>query len=126
MAKITMNMTSYDVPDQCEGKFSDLKASDWQCKYVEAGLEHGFFDGNNKNFRKDDKISKWEALKMIMKARGLEKKEGFAEDEYQKAYVAAALEAGIINKEFTDYNANAVRSFIFVSASEAVDNTTAA
>jgi hypothetical protein len=123
MAKIVMNMTSYEVLDQCEGKFSDLKASDWQCKYVEAGLEHGFFDGNNENFRKDDKISKWESLKMIMKARGLEKKAGFADDEYQKAYVAAALDAGIIDKEFTDYNSNAIRSFIFVSASEAVDKT---
>jgi hypothetical protein len=123
MAKITMNMTSYDVPDQCEGIFSDLTSDDWQCKYVEAGVSYGFFDSKNDKFRKDDKISKWESIKMIMKARGLEKKAGFADDEYQKAYVAAAVDAGIIDAPFEDYNTSAVRSWIFVGASEAVDNT---
>jgi hypothetical protein len=37
MAKITMNMfPNVNVPDVCTGKFTDLPATDWGCKYAEA------------------------------------------------------------------------------------------
>jgi hypothetical protein len=55
-----------------------------------------------------------------MKARGLEKKEGYG-DDYARAYVEGALDAGIISEAFSDYNTNAERGDIFITAVEAID-----
>lgn len=38
MLKVMMNLSSVEVTEKCEGKFSDLKSSDWGCKYAEAAL----------------------------------------------------------------------------------------
>lgn len=86
MLKVMMNLSSVEVSDTCEGKFADLKSSDWGCKYAEAALKAGFIAANT-NFRPNDLVSKSEALKMVMQAKGLAKKEGVT--PWQKAYVEA-------------------------------------
>ena len=86
MLKVMMNLSSVEGTETCEGKFSDLPASDWGCKYAEAALKAGFIAANT-NFRPNDLVSKSEALKMVMQAKGLAKKEGVT--PWQKAYVEA-------------------------------------
>jgi hypothetical protein len=73
MLKVMMNLSSVEVSDTCTGKFSDLPATDWGCKYAEAALSAGFIAANPK-FRPNDLVSKAEALKMIMQARGVSAK----------------------------------------------------
>ena len=116
MAKVTMNLSGSDVTDSCQGSFSDLPSSDWGCKYAEAGLSEGFFAANS-NFRADANISKWEALKNVMKARNIEKG---TDADFRKAYVDAAVEAGVADS-FSDYDTAATRGQIFIWAVEAVD-----
>ncbi|MCE2507637.1 MAG: S-layer homology domain-containing protein [Nitrosopumilaceae archaeon] len=116
MAKVTMNLSSSDVTNSCQEIFSDLPSSDWGCKYAEAGLSLGFF-ASNSEFRPNDDISKWEALKFIMQARGLEKGN---DSDFRKAYVDAAVEAGIATY-FSDYNTAITRGQIFIWAAEALE-----
>lgn len=116
MLKVMMNLSSTEVSNTCEGKFADLKASDWGCKYAEAALKAGFIAAN-KNFRPNDLVSKSEALKMIMQAKGIAKKDGV--EPWQKAYVEAAVEAGVLSAAFTDYTATAKRSMVVVAADAA-------
>jgi hypothetical protein len=117
--KVVMNLSGLAVSDTCEGKFADLPSSDWGCKYAEAALDAGFIAANS-TFRPDDNVSKWEALKMILKSKGLEKADGFGED-FVGAYVQAALDNGIITQSFTDYNAGATRSFNFSAAAAVME-----
>jgi hypothetical protein len=85
MAKVTMKLSEEDVSETCAGKFSDLVAADWACKYAEAGLANGYFAANA-TFRPMDVVTKIEALKMIMKARGIEKS---SNTDWMAAYVEA-------------------------------------
>jgi hypothetical protein len=122
MLKVMMNLSSVEVADTCEGKFSDLVASDWGCKYAEAALKAGFIAANAK-FRPNDLVTEAEALKMIMQARGVAKAEGVA--DWAQAYTQAAIEAGILAAGTKiSATASAKRSMVFVSADSAVTNTT--
>lgn len=122
MLKVMMNLSSVEVSDTCEGKFSDLPASDWGCKYAEAALKAGFIAANPK-FRPNDLVTEAEALKMIMQARGVAKTEGIA--DWAAAYADAAVKAGILAAGTTvSTTVSAKRSMVFVSADSAVTNTT--
>jgi len=118
MLKIMMNLSSVDVENTCEGKFSDLGASDWGCKYAESALEAGFIAANAK-FRPDDNVSKIEALKMIFQAEGIERAEN---EDWRAGYVETAVELGI-SDSLSDYDTPAKRSMVFVSASNAMDSS---
>lgn len=122
MLKVMMNLSSVEVTETCEGKFSDLPASDWGCKYAEAALKAGFIAANAK-FRPNDMVTEAEALKMIMQARGVAKAEGV--EPWSEAYRQAAVEAGILTAD-TKVSATsaAKRSMVIVSADSAVTNTT--
>ncbi|MDD3303253.1 MAG: hypothetical protein PHN31_06880, partial [Candidatus Gracilibacteria bacterium] len=117
MAKITMKLSDETVSDVCEGKFSDLTSDNWACKYAEAGLAKGFFAANA-TFRPMDVVTKIEALKMVMKARGIEKS---SNADWKAAYVEAAVEAGVIDASFTDYDAVATRGWIFQNSVNAIE-----
>lgn len=122
MLKVMMNLSSVEVTDTCEGKFSDLPATDWGCKYAEAALNAGFIAANPK-FRPNDLVTEAEALKMIMQARGVAKKEGVA--DWAEAYRQAAVEAGVLAEGTTvSTTTSAKRSMVFVSADSAVTSTT--
>ena len=109
MAKITLNLSWENVPNSCSWKYSDLKSSDWACKYAEAWNSYWFF-ASNTAFRPNDNITKVEALKMIMQARWIEKSNN---SNWQAAYVEWAVTSWILPAAFTDYNTNAVRWWIF-------------
>lgn len=124
MLKVMMNLSSVEVTETCEGKFSDLPASDWGCKYAEAALKAGFIAANAK-FRPNDMVTEAEALKMIMQARGVAKAEGV--EPWSEAYRQAWVEAGILSADATvSATAAAKRSMVIVSADSAVTNTTGA
>lgn len=122
MLKVMMNLSSVEVTETCEGKFSDLPASDWGCKYAEAALKAGFIAANAK-FRPNDLVTEAEALKMIMQARGVAAAEGV--EPWGEAYRQAAVTAGVLSAGTTVSSTSAAkRSMVFVSADSAVSVTT--
>lgn len=120
MLKVMMNLSSVEVTDTCEGKFSDLPASDWGCKYAEAALKAGFIAANPK-FRPADAVTAAEALKMVMQAKGIAKAEGVT--NWADAYLQAAIEAGIVAEGTTLAGGPAERSTVFVMAASALTTT---
>lgn len=116
--KVMMNLSSVAVVNNCAGKFSDLPSSDWACKYAETALANGMVAGNA-TFRPNDLVSKIEALKMVFQGRGLEKG---SNSDWRVAYVEAAVEMGILDAAFTDYNTPATRGEMFIWAAEAADS----
>lgn len=117
MLKVMMNLNGSTVENKCEGKFTDLPATDWGCKYAEAALAKGFIAANA-TFRPNDNVSKAEALKMVMKAKGVEK--DASATTWEKAYVNAAVTAGLIDASFTDYSTASKRGFTFTAAANAI------
>lgn len=109
MAKVTLNLSGKEISETCNWLYQDLKSTDWACKYAETWNKYGFFAANAQ-FRPADNITKVEALKMIMQARGIEK---WTNSDWRLAYVEAALVNGIITSAFTDYNTYAIRWWIF-------------
>ncbi len=122
MLKVMMNLSSVEVTETCTGKFSDLPASDWGCKYAEAALNAGFIAANAK-FRPNDFVTEAEALKMVMQARGVAAAQGV--EPWGESYRQAAVTAGILSAETTVSSTSAAkRSMVFVSADSAVEVTT--
>lgn len=120
MLKVMMKLSStVTVVDNCEGKFADLPASDWGCKYAETALANNMIAANS-NFRPDENVSKIEALKMIFKARGIEREEN---EDWKAGYVNTAVSKWITST-FSDYDTAAERQWIFVAAVEAADMDT--
>jgi len=118
--KIMMKLSGQEVSQEaCTSPFADIADSDWACKYAVAALNSGFIAAND-NYRPADEVSKIEALKMVMKARGFEKDTTVA--DWKEGYVNAAVEKQIANA-FSDYNASAERGVMFVWAAEAVAPT---
>ncbi|MDD4151377.1 MAG: S-layer homology domain-containing protein [Candidatus Gracilibacteria bacterium] len=121
MLKVMMNLSDSTVENKCEGKFTDLPATDWGCKYAEAALAAGYIAANSK-FRPNDNVSKAEAIKMVMKAKGLEK-DSTAGLSWEAAYVKAAVAAKLVDASFTDYTTAAKRGFTIESAANAMDSS---
>ena len=102
--KVMMKLSGNAVSDgACTSPFGDIADSDWACKYAVAALEAGFIAAND-NFRPDDNVSKIEALKMVMQARGIARDAG----EWKAGYVSAAVTADIA-ETFSDYDTAATR-----------------
>lgn len=116
--KVVANLGGLTVTDTCEGKFEDLSSTDWGCKYAEAALKAGYISANAK-YNPDMNVSKWEAMKMILKAKGLNKSEGF--ESFEAAYVDAAVKAGYV-ESFTDYNTSAKRGWLFVAGAASIED----
>ena len=100
--KVIANIAGAEFWDTCEWKFSDVKSSDWGCKYIERALSIGIV-ANNTNFRPNDSISKAEALKMLLKGRGVEKTSDTGNWQ-------------------ADYNTAASRGWIFMSGNRIINN----
>lgn len=122
MLKVMMNLSSVEVTETCTGKFSDLPASDWGCKYAEAALAAGFIAANAR-FRPNDMVTEAEALKMVMQARGIPAVAGV--EPWGEAYRQAAVAAGILAAGTTVSGTSAAkRSMVFITADSAVSSTT--
>ena len=109
MAKVTLKLSEKNISNNCEGKFEDLKTWDWWCKYAESWLSYWFF-AKNSTFNPNNNISKIEALKMLVKARGIKKEET---EDWREWYVKAGVKAGLLEKTFSDYDTKATRWWIF-------------
>lgn len=104
--KVMMKLSDKTVSQgACTSPFADIKDTDWACKYAVAALNAGFI-AKNATFRPDDNVSKIEALKMVMKARGIEK--DTTASDWRAGYVNAAVNAKIA-ESFSDYNTAATR-----------------
>jgi hypothetical protein len=109
MAKIVSKISKIEIVDKCEWSYYDLTSWDWECKYAEAWLKNNYFSAGNTYFRPKDSITKIEALKIVMKAKWIEKTDN---SDWKKAYVEWWKKAWLIN-DFTDYDIVAKRAWIF-------------
>ncbi|MDC0506130.1 thioredoxin domain-containing protein [Candidatus Gracilibacteria bacterium] len=107
--KIVLNLSGKNVTDTCSGEFGDV-ANDWGCKYIEAGLRNGFI-AKNASFRPNDSISKAEAMKLILKARGIDK--AYNTSDWQADYMNTAYDNSIIASKYSDHGTKALRGWIF-------------
>ncbi len=121
MLKITMNISGKTVPDICgsQHKFADLDENDWGCKYADAAIRSGFI-AKNKNYRPDDNVSKVEALKLIMQAKGIEREENA---NWKLGYVNTGFNEGILENKFSDYDNAALRGWIFINVQNAITSS---
>lgn len=115
--KIVMKLSWITIEDKCEEKFDDVKNGDWGCKYVEAALD-AWFIAENDNFRPDDNITKTESMKLVLKAKSINKSQ--KTDNWQEDYMETAFKYGIIETKYSDYNADAKRWWIFTIATATI------
>ena len=108
--KVVVNRVWQQVSDTCDGKFSDMNAWDWWCKYTEWWLRNEFV-ANNRNFRPNDPITKAESMKLILKARSLARQE--FNDDWRYNDMQTAYSLWIISGSYTDYDSYARRWWIF-------------
>lgn len=107
--KVVMKLSGKTIPETCTGVFSDV-ANDWSCKYIEAALSAGYI-AKNTTFRPDDNITLTEAMKLVLKAKGVQKTQettNWAEDYMETAYYY-----GIIDAKYYNFNDEAKRGWIF-------------
>lgn len=107
--KIIMNISDVGVADQCREVFADVE-NDWGCKYIESALDNQYISANEW-FRPNDPVTRSEALKLIFKARSIEKK--YDTDSWQEDYISSAYYLWYIDQKFLDYNTYATRWWIF-------------
>lgn len=111
MIKIVVKVAWLEVEEKCEKKFSDV-SEDWGCKYIESALKAWFISFNNWIFRPDENITKTESLKLVFKARGIQKL--YNTSHWQEDYMKTAFDLWLITAQYSDYNTNAFRGWIFV------------
>lgn len=108
MLKIMMKISGQNIDDKCNGEFNDLHSNDWGYKYAETALSLWYI-ASNMNFRPDDNVSKIEALKMIFKAKWIQREEN---SDWRQWYVNTAIEKWIVNS-FNDFDTSSTRWWIF-------------
>ncbi len=116
--KIVMKLSGRDIPDACRWEFSDVDVNDWPCKYIEAALDAEFIAANE-TFRPYDLITMTEAMKLVLKSKGIQKVQ--QTDNWQEDYMMTAYEYGIIDNKYYTYNDNATRGWIFQIATAAIE-----
>lgn len=68
---IALKLYGTKLPDSyiCKGYFSDVTNNDWICRAVELAADNGLITRSNQTFRPQDKITRAEALAIILQAR---------------------------------------------------------
>ena len=115
--KIIAKLSWKNVEDKCEGIFLDVDKNGWGCKYIEFAYRENLI-AKNKNFRPNDFITKTESMKLILKAKWVEKTR--VTSNWQEDYMITAYEKWIIEEKYTDFNENALRGWIFATATSVV------
>ncbi|NDK09738.1 hypothetical protein GW846_03085 [Candidatus Gracilibacteria bacterium] len=118
MLKIVINLSGTDVPETCEGKFSDMDNFDWGCKYAEIALKKKFISPNS-TFRPNDSVTEAEALKMIMIVRGISRNQS---SNWQFGYSTKATEIGLIDFNINYNDTPALRRFVFLTSARTYSN----
>lgn len=121
MLKVMMNISGKPIPDTCwaQHKFSDLSSWDWGCKYADAAVKAGYI-AKNTYYRPDDNVSQVEVLKMIMKAKDIEREQNV---DWKEWYVNTAYNEGLLDEKFSNYNTAAIRGWIFIIVQNAITST---
>jgi len=113
---ISRRVSWVDESSSCKNIFSDITSitpNNWACKNIEALVENDLIS-KNESFRPEDNISKSEALIMFIKSIGFV---DFEIDEnskknWQEQVVDFAVKNSVV-ENFTDYNSEAKRGWIF-------------
>jgi hypothetical protein len=96
------------------GTFTDIASSDWYAAYVQAAYEYGLIDGKTpQTFEPDSTLTIAEAVKLGAMLRSIyyTGSAGFSNGEpWYLPYTDYALEFGIVDGEYADYNAAVTRS----------------
>ena len=118
--KIILNLAWLTVPEICKWKFKDVSA-DWWCKYIEKALLEWLITNKSAYFRPNDNITKIEVIKLILKAKSVEKTQNTS--NWQSDYMETAYKHWIIDKKFYDYNSIVTRSWIFYAIANTFNNS---
>lgn len=116
--KVVMKLSGKNVPDVCRGEFNDVSKTEWPCKYIEAALDAGYI-AKNSTFRPFDNITKTEAMKLVLKAKWVQKIQ--TTDTWQADYMQTAFFYGIIDEKYSDYDGIATRGWIFQIATATIE-----
>lgn len=109
--KIVAKLAGVTPEEKCVGKYKDVE-NDWGCKYIERALSVWFIAPGEK-FRPNDNITKSEAVKLIFKARNIQKI--YNTSNWQEDYAKTAADLGLVTL-YTDYSSDAKRGWIFALA----------
>jgi hypothetical protein len=115
--KIVAKLSGKKIDDKCDWIFPDVNINGWACKYIEFAYRENFI-AKNEFFRPNSLITKTESMKLILKAKWIEKT--VKTDDWKKDYMITAFEKWIINKKYYDYNKKALRWWIFTSATSVI------
>jgi len=111
LMKIIMKIAWIDVEEKCENKFRDVE-SDWGCKYIESAFQAWFISFNDGVFRPNDNVNVTEALKLIFKARWIQKI--YNTDSWQQDYIRTAQDLWLIKQDYKNFTLAVSRGWIFV------------
>ena len=118
IAAIARGVAWLDKKTKCDNIFSDLSATKpntWACLNVEPLVEKKLIS-KNKNFRPEDKITKSEAIAMLIKAIWFDYNYNTKSSKnWQEQIVEYASNKWLVDN-FTDYNTQATRWWIFIVA----------
>lgn len=101
--------------DSCDNIFTDLSSTNpnsWACVNVEPLVDNDLISSND-TFRPEDNITKAESIWMLIKSIGFDYNyDSSNSDGWQKQIVDFAVEKWVVD-EFTDYDAEATRWWVF-------------
>jgi hypothetical protein len=125
IAAVARGVAGLEKTTSVKGIFSDVtatKPNNWAVYSVEALANAGLI-AKNATFRPEAKISKAEAVGMMVKAAY---KDAYSYDAskgttWQQQVVAFAVEKGIVSN-FTNYSTNATRGFVFEAGAAALSS----
>lgn len=112
--KLISGLWNLELSESCQGIFADV-ADDWGCKHIEAALLSEYIS-SNQGFRPNDTLTRSEALKLIFKARGIQKR--YETNNWQEDYISSAYYLGYIDQKFSQYNESATRGWFFSVAAK--------
>jgi len=107
--KVFVNLKGEPVQDTCNGYFRDV-LNDWGCKYIEWSLKWWHI-ARNDDFRPNDSITKAETMKLILKARGIDRIQNGG--DWRFVDMLTAYKKWIIEDPYYDYDTIATRGWIF-------------
>ncbi len=107
--KVIINAAEIELNTNCKNIFEDVQ-DDWGCKYIESALDNEYIAWNER-FRPESQLTKTEALKLIFKARNIDK--SYETNSWQQDYISTALYLWFIDEKFWNYNEIATRWWIF-------------
>jgi len=112
--KIIMKISEQEIYEDCKWIFADV-TDDWGCKYIETALDNDYIEWLQ-GFRPNDQVTKTEALKLIFKARNIQK--AYNTDYWQEDYISTAYYKWFIDEKYKNYNETANRWWIFSTVSK--------